>query len=224
MHAPTGPIATVEAVPTRKHLLAAALAALIFLLLARWVLAGESMRFDLWIRSAVHAWASPVATNLLLTITMLGSEWVMLPLGAMLFWRLETIGRRRQALLLAVGSLGGELVSHLLKLAFRRARPVVFFGLPPAETYSFPSGHAFVGTVFYVLLADVSMTLARSHRQRAGIAVAALLMVLAIGFSRVYLGYHYPSDVLGGWTCALGWLALCGPPINAARKRQKQPH
>ncbi len=200
------------------------MAAIIFLLLARWVLAGESMLFDLWIRDTVHGWASTLATNLLLTITMLGSEWVMLPLGAILVWRLETLGRRRQAILLAFGGLGAELVSFLLKLTFHRVRPLVFFGLPPAENYSFPSGHAFVSTVFYVLLADVFLTLARSPRQRAGIVATTVLTVLLIGFSRVYLGYHYPSDVLGGWTCALGWLALCGPPINAARKHQKQHH
>jgi len=217
-------MATVEGVPTRKYLLAAALATLAFLLLARWVLAGESMPFDLGIRDAVHWWAPPFSTSAFFAITMLGSQWVMLPVGAVLFWRLEIIGRRRQAILLAVGVLGGELFSNLLKLAFHRPRPGVFFGLSSAETYSFPSGHAFVATVFYVLLADVLSTFARSPRQRMGIGATTVVTVLLIGFSRVYLGYHYPSDVLGGWTCAVVWLALCGPPINAAGKPQEQRH
>jgi membrane-associated phospholipid phosphatase len=220
MQAPVAPTATVEAVPTRKNLLAAMAGAFVFLLLARWVLTGDSMFFDLWIRDAVHAWASPLATRVLLAITMLGSEWVMLPLGALLVWRLATIGRGHQAVRLATGGLSAELVSHLLKLAFHRPRPEVFFGLSLAETYSFPSGHAFVSTVFYGLLAGILMGSFRRSR-RAIITVTASI-ALTIGFSRVYLGYHYPSDVLGGWTCAAAWLALTGAPIYRAGQSRKE--
>ena len=191
----------------RRYLLAVALlAALLFSLLARWVLAGESMVFDLWIRDSVHSWASPFLTKLLLGFTTLGSEWVMLPLGTVLVWRLATLRRRRHAILLAAGGLGAELVSHLLKLAFHRPRPPLFFGLAPAETFSFPSGHAFVGTVFYGLLAGIFAEF--YSRRRVEAIAAALLTVLLIGLSRVYLGYHYPTDVIGGWACAAGWLAM----------------
>ena len=219
--------ATVEAVSVRRYPLAAALAAaLLFLLLARWVLEGQTVVFDLSIRSTVHSWASPALTSMMLGITMLGSEWVMLPLGTVLVWRLATLWHRREAILLAAGSLGAELLSHLLKLAFHRVRPPVFFGLTPAENYSFPSGHAFVGTVFYGLLAGILAEF-YSRRRKEAIA-AAVLTVLLVGFSRVYLGYHYPTDVIGGWTCAAGWLAmvklasLSRAPIDAAGKPQKQ--
>lgn len=202
--------------PSRRFRLGAApAAALAFALLARWVLAGESMLFDLRIRGAVHAWASPVLTGAMLAVTMLGSEWVMLPLGAVSVWCLATKGRGRQAILLAVGGLGAESVSALLKLAFHRPRPPVFFGLSPAENYSFPSGHAFVATVFYGLLAGILLESSRRWRWIAP--------VLTIGFSRVYLGYHYPTDVLGGWACAAIWLAL-SPPVNPAGQTQKQRH
>jgi undecaprenyl-diphosphatase len=209
--------------PSRKYLMGVALAAaLLFLLLARWVLAGESMLFDLWIRDTVHGWATPLATDALLTITMLGSEWVMLPLGAVLVWRLATIGLRRQAILLTAGGLGAELVSNVLKLAFHRPRPPVFFGLARAETYSFPSGHAFVATVFYGLLAVILIE--SSGRGRVWISAATVLMALPIGFSRVYLGYHYPTDVLGGWACAAGWLALIRALVNSRGQAHKQRH
>jgi undecaprenyl-diphosphatase len=202
-------------VTTRKYFLGGALAAaVVFLLLARCVLAGGSMPFDWWIRDTVHGSASPLATRALLTVSMLGSEWVMLPLGAAIVGCLATIGRGRQAALLAIVGLSAELVSQLLKLAFHRPRPAVFFGLPPAETYSFPSGHAFVATVFYASLAAILMTFERSRGKRGWIAVAAVLTAIMIGFSRVYLGYHYPSDVLGGWVCAAGWLALARVVVN----------
>jgi len=142
----------------------------------------------------------------MLGITMLGSEWVMLPLGTVIVWRLATLRHGRHAIVLGAGSLGAELVSYILKLACHRLRPPVFFGLLPAENYSFPSGHAFVGTVFYGLLAGILAQL-YCHRRVEAIALA-VLTVLLVGFSRVYLGYHYPSDVLGGWACAAGWLAM----------------
>jgi undecaprenyl-diphosphatase len=180
------------------------------------------MLLDLWIRDTVHGWASPLITDPLLAITMLGSEWVMLPLGAVLVWRLAIADRRRQAIRLAAGGLGAELVSNLLKLAFHRPRPPVFFGLAPAETYSFPSGHAFVATVFYGLLAGILIE--SSSRGRVWIAAVAILMALSIGFSRVYLGYHYPTDVLGGWACAAGWLALTHTLVNSRGQAREQRH
>jgi undecaprenyl-diphosphatase len=98
------------------------------------------------------------------------------------------------------------LFSQVLKLALHRPRPPVFFGLSSAETYSFPSGHAFVATVFYGLAASIFMAGQASRRTCATLAALALAASLAIGFSRVYLGYHYPSDVLGGWVMAVVWL------------------
>jgi undecaprenyl-diphosphatase len=186
------------------------------------------MLFDLWIRDSVHSWASPFATGVLFAITMLGTEWVMLALGALAVWRLATLGYKRQAILLAVGALGSEAASELLKLGLHRLRPAVFFGLSPAVTYSFPSGHAFVGTVFYGLLAGIVIDTFPSVRYR--VMTVVTVTVLLIGFSRVYLGYHYPTDVLGGWLCAAGWLAMArlwwlrGAPVNATGKGQEESY
>jgi undecaprenyl-diphosphatase len=182
-------------------------AALFFAFLTLWVQAGESMGFDLSIRNRVHTFASPLLTRVLLAITMLGWGWVMAPVGAALVIFLAMRGRGRQAMVLAAGALSAELVSYLLKEAFQRPRPEVFFGLPPAETYSFPSGHAFVGTFFYGLIAIILL-------RKRGRALALMVPAgLLLGLSRVYLGYHYPSDVLAGWTCAAAWLALAVPLI-----------
>jgi undecaprenyl-diphosphatase len=146
---------------------------------------------------------------------MLGAEIVMLPVGAVVCWRLTVGGHGRKAILLAGGTLSAQLFSAYLKMFFHRVRPGLFFTLPLAQNYSFPSGHAFVGTVFYGLLAGVLV--ANRGRRIAIVVVLALL----IGLSRVYLGYHYPSDVFAGWACAVAWLALAGAPIDASRQPQK---
>jgi undecaprenyl-diphosphatase len=199
----------------KRHIAVAFAAALLFAWLARWVLTGESMAFDLRIRNAVHTFASPWLTRVLWAITMLGWIGVMLPVGALVAWRLTALGHGRKAILLAGGTLSAELASYVLKMAFYRQRPEVFFGLPLAENYSFPSGHSFVGTVFYGLLASILL------RKRRWIAAVTILMAALLGLSRVYLGYHYPTDVLGGWDCAAAWLALTGMPVDASREPQK---
>ena len=230
MHASARAFATVESVDSRRYLLSAAIVStLLFLLLVHWVLSGESLPFDLAIRAAVHGWASPLLTNAMLPITTLGSALIRLPLAAILAVWLAVTGRRRPAILLAAAAVAAEPVVQLLKLAVHRPRPEVFFGLAPAETYSFPSGHTFGSTIFYGLLAGILMSFANSHRKRVSVAIFAVLLILLIGLSRVYLGYHYPSDVLGGWTSAsaslaLLRLALLRPPINPTRETHEEHH
>jgi membrane-associated phospholipid phosphatase len=108
---------------------------------------------------------------------------------------------RKMAYLLAAWILTAEAALQLLKLSFHRPRPEVFFGLASAETYSFPSGHSFVPAVYFWILAG---TLGAGPWGRLAVMLAAALL----GFSRVYLGYHYPSDVVAGWALAAVWLAL----------------
>lgn len=162
---------------------------------------GEAIEFDLPVRAAIHGWAFPALTAAMRLITMLGSEYFLVPLTAILVWRFEKLGERKAAYLLVFGSLSAEAVAQLLKILIHRPRPEVFFGLVPTETYSFPSGHAFVPTVYFGILAGI---LAAGARWRAAVVVMATFL----GFSRVYLGYHYPSDVVAGWALAVVWLTL----------------
>jgi membrane-associated phospholipid phosphatase len=162
---------------------------------------GETIGFDLPVRAAIHGWAFPALTAAMRLITMLGSEYFLVPLAAILVWRWEKRGERKAAYLLVAGSLSAEAVVQLLKALIHRPRPEVFFGLVPAETYSFPSGHAFVPAVYFGMLVGI---LATGSRWRAAVVVMAALL----GFSRVYLGYHYPSDVVAGWALAVVWLTL----------------
>ena len=107
--------------------------------------------------------------------------------------------------------LGANLLSEALKLVFQRPRPESFFGFESPITYSFPSGHAMVSLVFYLALAEV---LAPPGRRPAA-RVAAAVLSLAVGFSRVYLGVHYPTDVAAGWAGA----AVCLGAAQFFRRR-----
>ncbi len=162
---------------------------------------GGAIEFDLPVRAAIHGWAFPALTAAMRLITLLGSEYFLVPLAAILMWHWEKRGRRRAAYLLVAGSLSAEAVAQLLKMLIHRPRPELFFGLVPTETYSFPSGHAFVPTVYFWILAGI---LVPGARWRAAVVAMSVLL----GLSRVYLGYHYPSDVVAGWALAVVWLAL----------------
>jgi len=173
------------------------------------VILGRSIAFDLPVRAAIHQWASPPATIALRAITMIGSEYFLVPLAALLVWRWLRRGERTAAYHLVLGALSAEAVAQLLKALIHRPRPEIFFSLLPAETHSFPSGHAFVPAVYFGILVGI---LAPRPPWRAAVVLLAALL----GFSRVYLGFHYPSDVVAGWSLALLWLALWPSP-SAAR-------
>lgn len=113
------------------------------------------------------------------------------------------VKRERLLALTVTASFGGAAtVNALLKLVFARPRPMVFVPLVMETDYSFPSGHVAAAMAFYGLLA-----LLLWRRRRWGWAVVCALWVVAVGVSRIYLGVHYPSDVLGSLTFGLLWLA-----------------
>jgi undecaprenyl-diphosphatase len=182
-------------------------AALIFFgWLTNVVLAGESMRFDNAVRNAIHTWASPPLTFAMLGITQLGSAPALVTLGVLVIWRL-TVQRRRQAVLIFIAAcVGAEALSEMLKVVFRRQRPEAFFGYAEPITYSFPSGHSMMSACFYGVIAAILTTRMASSKRRIAIWAGAAFLAVAIGFSRVYLGVHYPSDVLAGYATAAIWV------------------
>jgi hypothetical protein len=113
---------------------------------------------------------------------------------------------------------GGMVLDFLLKIAFHRHRPnfedsfLIFHG------YSFPSGHTMVATLLYGVLAAFAVSALESWRWRVGAVLGAFVMVLLIGFSRMYLGAHYLSDVLGAAAAGLAWLALSLTAVDALRR------
>jgi len=189
------------------ELAAALIAALLFGLLAMLVRSGETTAFDAAVRGGVHAGSFPALTWAMRALTDLGEAVFLITFGALAVWRLIAMGRRREAGFLVLAGLGGEALDQALKEWFRRPRPVAYFGVSP-ENYSFPSGHAMVSLCFYLALAEIVIEEEWPPGHRLLARAIAVALSLLIGFSRIYLGVHYPTDVLAGYAAAIVWLAV----------------
>jgi undecaprenyl-diphosphatase len=111
--------------------------------------------------------------------------------------------------LLLVATVGGEGLNLALKDLFDRPRPDIALHLAPVDSPSFPSGHAMESAVIYFTLAALLARLVEPRRLKLYFLGLAAVFSLVVGLSRVYLGVHYPSDVLAGWTAGLAWALLC---------------
>ena len=181
--------------------------ALLFMALAAAVLAGLTLAFDNEVRSQVHAYASRDLTQLASLFTLIGSAWIWAPATVVAIAVLWMLARRHAAIGLALCMAGAVALDNALKVAFHRARPLGFFAADP-RTYSFPSGHALFAACFYGALATILAAELRSAAARKVLWAAAIATALCIGWSRIYLGMHYPSDVLAGYLAAAAWVQL----------------
>ncbi|HKC26270.1 MAG TPA: phosphatase PAP2 family protein [Thermoanaerobaculia bacterium] len=152
---------------------------------------------------------TPERDRLAHVASALAHQRVIVPGSLAVLVALLKARHRVSAVLFAGSVLGGFLLSTVLKISFRRARPELWPALATEKTYSFPSGHATLATVFYGGLAAVAFHLSPSRLVRAGALVSAAGLVGAIGFSRVYLGVHWTTDVVGGTLLGLSWEAFC---------------
>lgn len=142
-------------------------------------------------------------------VTALGSVAVLSGIVALTVGYLWLSRRRAAAVFVTIVSLGGLGVNAVLKATFDRERPDIVLRLVEIDSFSFPSGHAMSSATIYLTLAVLLTRLASQRRRKLYILGAALLLTLAVGFSRVFLGVHYPSDVIAGWAAGLAWAQLC---------------
>jgi membrane-associated phospholipid phosphatase len=202
-------------------LLLAVLALVFFHWLADEVFAGDARAFDDAVRTAIHAHATPALTLAMRAITHLGDPLTLLlvcTLGFLFFWRK---GWRRGSAWLALTMAGAVVLDVTLKLAYQRARPVPFFGVAP-HSYSFPSGHALGSFCFYATLAGLIAHRSRKPALRVMVGILAAVLIAAIGFSRLYLGVHYPTDVIAGYTAAAIWVSAL-ISLDRFRRRRRRP-
>jgi undecaprenyl-diphosphatase len=187
-------------------LLCAVAALVFFAWLANEVLAGETRGFDEAARGFVQRIASRRLTIAMRGLTTLGSVTVLLPLAGVAVAGLWSVGRRRAAWLLAITMIGATLLDQVLKFAFQRPRPEPFFNTPLPKSYSFPSGHALINCCFFGVMAAILTVRERRRWVRIAIWTVAAVLVPLIGFSRIYLGVHYASDVVAGYLAAIVWV------------------
>ena len=205
-------------------LVAAAVALLVFSWLGREIITGVTPGVDERLRSAVHAYASPGLTRIMVAASLYGGPSWLVPIGLALALAFLMRGWPRGALLVVVTLSGAGLLNVLLKQTFARIRPDPFFDYPLPVSHSFPSGHAFFAASLLGGLAVLLTDRVRSTPLQIAIWVVAAALILLIGLSRVYLGVHYPSDVFGGYAVAVVWVAAValGDRMASHRRRRRQ--
>jgi len=176
---------------------------LVFGFLAEDVWTREGFAWDLPLLRAVHAWSTPPLDTTMLFFTRVGAPLPMIAFVALALLALLLRGRRGAALFFALAVGGAAGLNVVAKLVFQRARPALWPSLVTETDYSFPSGHA-LGSLA-VVAALVFLTW-RTRGRWPTLALGALFAA-AVGLSRVYLGVHYPSDILAGWCASLAWVA-----------------
>jgi undecaprenyl-diphosphatase len=187
-----------------------------FVELADGVLEGETHAFDSRLLLALRdpqnpanplgpSWLEESARD----ITGLGGYAILTIITVATWVYLMMTRRRGAALLVLVAIVGGMLLSTGLKMGFERPRPDLVPHATRVYTASFPSGHAMLSAVTYLTLGALLARVEKSRRISAFVMGLAITMTLLIGMSRVYLGVHWPSDVLAGWSVGAAWAALC---------------
>lgn len=207
--------------------LALVAALLAFALIASQVSAGRTQAFDQWALDALRrednraipvgpAWLELIA----LDVTSLGSAGVLITLIILVLGYLLIERRFGLALLTLASTTGGWILEAILKASFGRQRPSVVPHLQHVTSSSFPSGHSMLSAVVYLTLGAL---LARSTADlplRAYFIAAGMFLSFIVGVTRVYLGVHYPTDVMAGWIAGFGWAVLCALVAQALQRRR----
>jgi undecaprenyl-diphosphatase len=198
----------------------------VFAELADEVGEGDSHRLDTAVLQAARDPVDPTRPRgpewlgeAALDVTALGGTTVLGLVIAALTGLALVLRKPHMALLLLAAGGGGMLVNSGLKLLFDRERPTVVPQLDAVHTLSFPSGHAMVSAAVYLSLAVLAARLVRPRAAKVYIMTVAVALALAIGVTRVYLGVHYPTDVLAGWLAGGLWALLCGVVARLLQRR-----
>jgi undecaprenyl-diphosphatase len=196
-----------------------------FASLAEVVREGYTQQFDTAVLRWLGAHHTPTLTTIMQEVTPLGTGVVVLTIVGVttaFLWHTE---HKHSARMLLAATAGNILLNNGLKLLFDRERPDVFEWATHASSSSFPSGHAMSATVVYGTVAYLLARLQKHAWSRALTLLVAILLVALICLTRLYLGVHYPSDVLGGIIVGLAWSGFCMATLEAslALARRRAP-
>lgn len=192
--------------------------------LSEEVLSGETLGFDEAVLLRVAEYATPRLDGYALQITALGGWIVVLAIMVIVAAVLLLLGERWYSVMLAASVLGGWMIGPLLKGLFARDRPdVVDWRVPHAGMASFPSGHSIMGMVLFATLAYIVHRLGQRWWVSVLAIATAAAVVAMIGATRVYLGVHYPSDVLAGYLVGFAWAMFCAAAVELLRAERPDP-
>jgi undecaprenyl-diphosphatase len=193
-----------------------------FVKIAAQVRGGRTQAFD----EAVLRWLAlhhhPFLDEIMVELTVLGTWIVVLTVVGVAGLFLFLTRHKFSALLLLVATAGGILLNTILKLGFQRPRPSVFEWKTEVASSSFPSGHATSAVVVYGTVAYLAARLHKTSWARVLTLFGASLYIFVICVSRLYLGVHYPSDVLAGAVIGLAWASLCMATLEAIQRIGKR--
>ncbi len=187
-----------------------------FIEIADEVIEGDTQAFDKWVVQAMRqsddpsvpigpAWLQEMGRD----ATALGGVGALMLFAAVVAGYLWMDRKRRMALFLLAATSSGLLVSLALKISFSRPRPDVVPHLSHVSTSSFPSGHSMLSAIVYLTLGSLLAASTTRRRLKLYVLTVALFLSALVGLSRVYLGVHYPTDVLAGWMAGIVWAILC---------------
>jgi undecaprenyl-diphosphatase len=190
----------------------------LFVALASYVRSGSSQAFD----DSVIRWLAAHHTRgldaAMLEITALGTGIVVMMVVAVAALFLVLTDHKYSAILLLASTCGGLVLNAVLKLGFNRPRPSIVVPVVHAVSSSFPSGHAMSAAIVYTTVAYLAARLHKRRWARWLVMTAAFIVIALISISRMYLGVHYPSDVLAGIVVGLAWAAFCMATLEAILK------
>jgi undecaprenyl-diphosphatase len=199
---------------------------LFFMHIADEMAEGETLGLDRWLVLALRRHensATPIGppwlTQAAIDVSGLGGTTVLTLLTLFTCGFLIAVRRSREALVLVATIVGGSLLKSGLKVVFDRPRPNLVQHLAVVSDASFPSGHAMVSAVTYLTLGAMLAQTQATTRLRVYILSISVILVLMIGSSRVFLGVHWPSDVLAGWCLGSAWALACWMLVRTLRNR-----
>jgi membrane-associated phospholipid phosphatase len=184
-------------------------ALIIFSIFAYRVLKWQNHEFDFLVFDKVSQWVTPLTTSFIQAITFLGNHNFLVPVNLVLIVYFLFIKKHRwYSIKVPVIALGGLLLMTLLKQLFNRPRPLIPL-LEPVKGLSFPSGHAMMSVSFYGLLILLVWEYVTHRFWKWLLTSILVILILLIGFSRIYLRLHYFSDVMAGFAAGIIWLSIC---------------
>lgn len=175
-------------------------------------------RMDTMVQHFLQTHGTEVGETIFFGVSYFGAPVLFVAVVATVLWfAWRRDWQRAGALALTSGS--GVALSNVLKMVFHRGRPETATEFITRHTWSFPSGHAMNSMISYGFLALLLLEFVTGRRERIAVVVLTVVLIAAIGFSRLYLGVHYLSDVGGGWIAGAAWLLVCASGYRFAQGR-----